>query len=241
MSPFARDGHLHDLGVELLLAGDLAEPDDVRARAHAEACPSCAARVAAARRDDALPPPARARPSAPAIRWTPALGATLALAAGLALWLRAPAPDRPAFVPKGGALALEVFADRGESAEQLDWNAAVHAGDRLGFRVRTGEAGQVLVVGIDASGGVYPCWPADGVSEAVDRSDRARDLPAAVRLDDTPGAERLVAIRCPEVFSLDRIAGALVDRASSVGPDARMAEIHPGCAQDELRVEREPR
>lgn len=246
MNPFGRDGHLHDLGVELLLAGELARPDDVAASvaAHLGACPACAARVSAARTDDALPVPPRARRSPAAIRWAPALGAALALAAGLALWLRYPpgeGPARPPFVAKGPGLALEVYADRGATAEQLGWNSAVHPGERLGFRVRTGVAGRVLVVGVDAAGAVYPCWPADGVAATLEPRDRPDDLPAAVRLDDTPGAERLVAIRCAQPFSVDGIAGTLVDRASSVGPDARLAEIVPGCAQDEVRVEREPR
>ncbi|HMV65677.1 MAG TPA: zf-HC2 domain-containing protein, partial [Myxococcota bacterium] len=51
-----RDGHLLDLAIDRYLAGEL-RPDQVaELEAHAGACAPCAAQVAEARQDVALPP-----------------------------------------------------------------------------------------------------------------------------------------------------------------------------------------
>ncbi|MEQ1504489.1 MAG: hypothetical protein ABMB14_19785 [Myxococcota bacterium] len=235
MTAVGRDGHLHDLGVEQVLAGELGD-EQPAIEAHLAACPACAARVAAARTDDALAPPIRRLPTpANRGRWGLA-GLVAAAAAAAAIGLSSGDPD---LTPKGAGLALEVFVDRGPTSPRLGWGDPVRPGDRIGFRVRSGVAAQLLVVGIDDTGAVYPCWPSDGIAAPVDASPTPQDLAAAIRLDPTPGAERIVAVACPDGFSIADLHDPLVERASSVGPSERSATIRAGCVQDELRLVKE--
>lgn len=104
MSPLTRDGHLHDLGLDLYLTGDLDDAGRAAVDEHLSGCAACARRLALAREVHALPlpplqlpplqlpPPAFARPpaanTAPRVRsWGGPLGLVAAMAAALLLWV----------------------------------------------------------------------------------------------------------------------------------------------------------
>jgi hypothetical protein len=235
MSPFSRDGHLHTLGIEQLVAGEL--PQEAVAM-HLASCPRCTERVARVREDERRPLPALRGTRRRDYRWG-GLAVGLALAAALVLTFRSPA-DRETFTPKGSDLSLEVFLDEGASTRQLGWNDAVAQGDRIGFRAGSRHGATLLILGVDATGRVYPCWPTDGVARPVPATLAPVDLAAAVRLDATPGAERILAIGCSDGFDIENLDDAAVGRAYLVGPDERLPLLRPGCAQDEVRLEKEP-
>ncbi len=262
MTPFRRDGHLSDLGLERLLAGEvereLAEP-------HLATCPTCAARLAQLEAPLPLPqlragsrasrtPPARSSPPEPlfSLPAPPAAGASpeaveagegrsagaggrwwlvgglAAAAAALLVVLGGRSEDPQGWRARGAGPTLEVYVARGEGAARLRDGDAVRPGDRLGFRLRDPEGGHVLVVGVDATGAVYPCWPPDGRSRPLPPSLQPTQLDAAVAVDATPGDERIVAIRCAAPIGLTDVAPA--------GPPAPA-----GCSVSELRLVKEVR
>lgn len=201
MSPFSEDGHLHDLGLELLLAR---APAADEAAAHVAACQTCQARVAAAR---AIHAPPRRSPWASPARWFGLVG--LGAAAVAAVFLLAPGSEEDALRTKGSAVALEVFRDaQGAASERLRDGDEVHAGDRLGFRVRSRDAGHLLILGTDG-GAPYLCYPQGlgGRSAPIAATAAASDVPEAVRMDDKLGEERLVAIVCDAPFEVAQVAG----------------------------------
>lgn len=251
---FRRDGHLLDLAIDRLLTGEL-RPDQVaELEAHAASCAPCAEQLAEARGVVDLPamswptpPPAQViplrRPSAhqpdtraqaePANRvprWWVAVGGMLAAAAALLVIGR---PD-DSFQTRGGAegFGLQVFRQGITSSERLYEAAEVHPEDKLGFRVLSEGAGHLLVLGLDATGAVYPCHPSTGTSEEIAASTTARPLSSAITLDATPGEERLVALRCPEPVSLFDVGPAL----AAVKPGAPLPTLKAGCAQDTLTL-----
>lgn len=241
MTPFARDGHLTDLGLELHLAEQV---DPAAVVAHLEDCALCRTRVAAARAHDegaAMPafipradvaPPATA---APANRtWmfgAVALAATALLAIGLSQ--TGGEADDEWRVKGSRDLALQVYLDEGEVSTRLRDGDGVEAGDRLGFRIHTRRGGHLLVVGVDARSDPYLCYPqhTDGRSAELFGADGPTALPEAIRMDETPGIERLVAILCDAPFEYSDVRDGLT-RGSE--------DLRAGCDQDELILEKLP-
>ena len=200
MTPFRRDGHLSDLGLELVAGGEV---DRTTVDDHHRACAACRGRLEAGEADEARPLPARPAPRAanrPFPRgWLAALAAVAAVV--VAMVLLRPAEER--FRARGGdGIGLEVWVERGGEGMPLVGGEVVAPGERIAFRIVDPRGGQLLVAGRDATGAWYPCWPPDGTSRAVPPSLDPRQLDAAVAFDDVEGDERLVAVRCAEPFSL---------------------------------------
>lgn len=230
MTPFRRDGHLSDLGLEHVLDGTPLDGSD----AHLAACQACAARLAAA---EAVELPVRMAPSMPSsVQDPPARGSAanrpwiavgLAVAAVLLLVLAWPA-RRPVGADdgirlRGDGLSLQVFRDAGDTSERLRDGDRVHPGDRLGFRVRTRDGGHLLVVGLDDADVPYVCYPQDqgGRAVQVGPSSGPRALPEAVRVDGSGTAERLHAVLCERPFDLEDVRDALIE-----------GEVPEGCLVD---------
>lgn len=251
MSPFTRDHHLSDLGLELLDLGELDATATAEARAHLDTCEACRARVAAMAavappapplaapplrvvdggRPASTSPPPPAAPPRTGWRWLAPVAGIAALAAGALSILVQPAPE-PEFAVRGAGLDLEVFRDTEAGAEPLADRALVRPGDRLGFRVKTAEPGYVVVFGVDAAGAPWPAWPQGPAPEAERLEPGASHaLPAAVRLDDGPGGERVVAVRCAERFAFADVAAHF----PASGAPSGLAE---GCVWSELRLTR---
>jgi hypothetical protein len=186
-------------------------------------------------------PPAADLPLRPAVRpfrprWA-AVGLGLAAAAAVALAIRPPVPS-DTFTTRGPDLELEVFRSTPGGAVRLSDGSRVSAGDKLGFRLRSGVEGYAMVVGIDETGTMYPCWPQGPAPAAqhVAPAPAPEVLPTAVTLDATPGAERIVAIRCDMPFSLADLAQPLSDPAKP--PADPSPALRPGCAQQVIRLPR---
>ncbi|MCB9687857.1 MAG: hypothetical protein H6738_18960 [Alphaproteobacteria bacterium] len=224
MTPFRRDGHLSDLGLELLEAGEIGREV---VQEHLDGCATCRARWQALADDDVLPLPARPTPR-PANRPNPGwlgLGALVALAAAVVLVvLLRPRPDT--FRPRGGdGIGLEVWVERDGRSVPLVGGESVVPGERLGFRIIDPRGGHLLVAGRDATGAWYPCWPPDGRSRELGPSVDPRQLDAAVAFDDVPGDEELVALRCVRPIAL-----------TSLPPSGQPPE---GCVQSVVRLHKE--
>ncbi|MEZ4434263.1 MAG: hypothetical protein R3F65_17805 [bacterium] len=160
-------------------------------------------------RAPARAPAAPTRTRAAVTRWLIGGLAVAAVAAALlffALRGGAPAlaPPEDRLLTKGG-LTLEVFRARGEAVTRLLPGDEATAGDRLRFKAHNVPPGpgQLMVVGVEASGAVFPYYPADGRSTAAHGALGADGaLPGAAELDDSVGAERVWLVWCPRPFAL---------------------------------------
>ncbi|MEZ4320281.1 MAG: hypothetical protein R3F61_22570 [Myxococcota bacterium] len=239
MNGLREDGHLTDLALEYALAGT---PLPATA-AHLDTCAECTARLAAAD-DVALPElpglqmPVQAAVVADAVAqapepanrpWVWAVGALAAAAVALIAVPLAMAPQDDGVRVKGAALSLQVYRDEGETSPRLKDGDLVSPGDRLGFRIRNRDRGWLMVLGLDAADDPYLCYPQNEGGRAVetDASPRPRPLPEAIRMDDTPGTETLVAVLCDRPFAFE----AMAERV-------RADDLPEGCAIDELTLEK---
>jgi hypothetical protein len=248
----SRSGALLDLTIERHLAGELSEADAALVEAHLASHPACRARHEAAARDRAAfrqrpvpvwmnaPPPAHVAevvPLRPARRtWAYAGAVALAAAALLAVLVGLPAaPDTAPDVVRvrGDGLELGVYT---EDSTPLEFGSDVATGARLGFRIRSREAGHLVIVGVDDAGGAYPCYPQGGGSAPVEAHTDPVSLDEAIRLDGTPGTERLVALRCAAPIDPAHAQERLVEEARGARPDELLPTLIDGCAQDEVLV-----
>ncbi len=233
---FTRDGHLLDVALDLLEIGDLSAESEAGARAHLADCPPCTERAGDVARLHAAPLPPLELPAAPAARplapviplrpWRAwGAGALLAAAAAALLFVLPDGSDE--FQPRGGGqLSLQVFRHDGAASAPVTDGDAVTAGERLGFRVEAGRAGHLLIVGVDGAGNTYPCHPASEVAAGM------HALESAVRLDATPGQERIAALLCDDPITMDSASATL--RAAAGGP----LTLRGDCVADEVRLTR---
>lgn len=227
-----RDGHLTDLSLERHLAGEI----DVAA--HLDGCALCRDRWAALEADEAavvLRPPARVTPPTGNGGRLMLFGGLLAAAAAVVFFVLRPAGTVGDPIDDGvrlkGSFAFEVHAHDGSRSRQVLDGDAVAAGERLGFRVKTSAAGHLLVLGRDGSGETWLAWPQQGGGQSAPFGPAvsARDLGEAVRLDTTPGDERLQAVLCEAPVTQAQVAPLLA-----------RGETPPGCRLRALTVRKAP-
>jgi hypothetical protein len=190
-----------------------------------EAAPAPAVAVA--------PPPPAPRPVGRG-RFAAFLAAGLALAAGVALALRVPAgpEEDDTFTARGGGGRLQLFRDAPTGAEALTDGATVAGGERFGARLTgIGPDEQVVLVGIDARGGVWPIWPTNPAAGTATTVGSA--LQAGFQLDDAPGVEHILAVGCAARLDAEALTEGL-HRAPRTAE--RLPELFPGCTQDEVRL-----
>lgn len=261
----SRSGHLTDLALERTVDG---ERLDEIASAHLDGCAPCTARHDAILADSAAAlPPLRAPAAAPVAEapapqhdnviplrqgrsWWSAAGGLLAAAAAVLFLVNvdptSPLPDRNPedhFTSRGSDLPeldLEVYRSEADDITRISSDDVVFPGDRLGFRVGSEADGHLLILGIDSTGSAYPCYPTDGSSAAIQHGEPA-EVPGAINLDDTLGIERLVAVRCPDTPSFDDLAHALERAAAGLSADSATPQLREQCAQQEVRLRKEPR
>ena len=129
-----------------------------------------------------------------------------------------------------GTLKLQVFRARGSDVKALLPGDDATAGDRLRFKAENVPEGpgQIMVVGVEASGAVFPYYPAEGRSVAAHGTIKADGtLPGSAVLDASVGAEHVWLVWCPLAFALDDLAPG--DEGLSTGD---------GCKVDGLRLEK---
>jgi hypothetical protein len=115
---------------------------------------------------------------------------------------------------KGGASSqpsFELFAVRGQgSAFPVGPGAELHPSDRIRFVVNPAGAKYLLVASTDGAGvfSVYHPFGADK-SQPVAEAKSKLELPGAVELDNTLGAERVVAVFSEEPLTAQQVEAAL--------------------------------
>ena len=253
----SRDGQLLDLSIERHLAGELS-PDEVRRiEAHLDDHPACRARYEAAaahRREFAQRPlPAfltdNQAPQAEVVElasrrpptwWgAVALAAVAILVVMVSMGLPRDEPDQPDVVRiRGAGLELAVYTETGD---RIAFGDPVLPGSRLGFQVRSREAGSLVILGIDDQGTDYLCYPQAGGSAPIAATDAPVSLSEAIRLDDGQGVERLVAVRCSEAVDVDAARARLATLRTETPIEASLPTLLEGCAQDEVLLIKEAR
>jgi anti-sigma factor RsiW len=179
--------------------------------------------------------------------FVPVTVAVAAAAAAVTLFAPSATMEPPAevltadtFRIKGARFEVEVHAHDGARSRRLSSGAPVRPGERLGFRVEGGEGGHLLIAGIDAQHDPYLCYPQDtgGASAPAPGKAEAVALPAAVRIDDSPGAETLVAVLCPTPFSYDDLAETMRAAHAKGG---ELPTLRDGCLQRVIPLTKELR
>jgi hypothetical protein len=234
------DGCVSDLKLDRLVAG---EERDAAALAHLLGCSACSARLEQFRRD---------RASAAALvgdgvqrilraqrRRRFLVGAQAFLAAAMILLIVWPRP-RDSERPKGSgaAVELDIIVRRadGHIVELLP-GGRVQPGEAIRFRVSTARAGRLAILGLDAAPKVTPY-----VQEAIARGDK-QVMPGSIVLDDTLGAERVVALLCdPSVDAAMPLATARRKLDQAGGDPRRVGALAlPGCDESALVMEKSRR
>lgn len=208
------DGHLGSCAACLARLDELAE-------AHRRLAPAMT-RAAARLATEVAPRPLRRR------RVVAAAGALLAAAAALfVLWPRG--DERAAGLRAKGGLSLDLAVRRQDGrVEEVLPGDRLAAGDAIRFRVASPTAGQLVIVGLDAAGQVSAY-----VAPTAIPAGRGDWLDGAIELDDTPGAERVVAILCPESTAVSEVLAAGHRALAGAGGDPALvtALALPGCQE----------
>lgn len=241
--------HLSELDFNRYLAGEC-PPERQSWCVHLEACASCQAlleHIQATDTDFLEPGPpawlatlhstAPVVPLSPHRLWKPLLAAAAAvvLLVGSWWWTRVEDPARPAAQNeasndgiriKGAPMVVEVYAYDGKQSRRAHDGARVKPGEKLGFRLRIERPGYAMIVGVDDTDTPYLCFPL--------RSREAYRFPEPVegfepkhsmRLDATPGRERIISVFCPHPFGFDDVTNALRDSSTSPLDGCMRSEI----------------
>jgi hypothetical protein len=232
---------LSDLALDRLLAGEPGPRWD-----HVNSCVRCRARIdelkQASRLSDLWIQSGIARTRRRLRNRRVAAVTSLAVAAVLvlaAVKLR-PLPVVPHEAPqdsradsrlKGSALSLGVYVRRGSGAVVAAQSpAAVAPGEQIRFEVTSARPGYLGIVGLDAAGAVTP-YVSSG--QKLRRLGAGRQLlDGSILLDDTLGAERLIAVFCPSERDTRDVVAAAQAALDEAGRDAtRVESLALGCEQ----------
>jgi hypothetical protein len=193
------DGHVHvsDLRWDQLLAGDLADDAKAAVLADADACPTCAARLAELRRESeafAKRPPLVRDPMAMPWWRVPVMLATAA--AVMLLIVRVREPDDGGERVKGSGPSLIVAAGPANRLVPVASGDRVRPGDSVQAGYSSERPGFGAVLARDGSGraGVYV--PARGDATIPLLPGDQRSFPESTVLDDIVGEEVIVVVWC---------------------------------------------
>ena len=238
-----------------LSTGDLPEAEELALREHLDSCAECQRRLAALRTNldrfeasreahlSALrsrlaaevaplaPKAVRGRP-----RWVLRYGGAIAAAAALllVLWLVPAGRDSGEGMRfKGGALAVEIVAKRGERQFIVTRGARLREGDALRFSVVAAEPGYLSVFGIGANAAVSSFYPETDPQKDPKPLRLARAgrhvLPGSIILDGSVGPEQLVIAFSARYYRRDRLQPQLAALLRSKGARA-LKEHYPALA-----------
>jgi len=140
--------------------------------------------------------------------WRAALGTAVlfVLLVSVALWVTWSEPRGDDGLRTKGSPGFTVYRERDGRVTEALPGETFHRGDRLRFVVDMPAAGELMIVGVEQSGKLYPVFPAkENPSSRLVRAGTARELPGAIRLDESVGSERLHMVVCPEKFDIGKL------------------------------------
>lgn len=144
-------------------------------------------------------------------------------------------PDADTIRTKGSVFDLRVQVER-DSTQWLDDEDVVAPGETVQFVAYPRQEGYLLVVGIDASGAVYPCHP-NGGGSAVEVEPVARELllEGGLTFDEVLGTEHIIGLFCPQPFSFHDVEAAGLESLAQDWMPSR------DCRRTDLRLVKESR
>lgn len=245
---------LSDLVLDRLMLGELDAPTSASARTHLDACDACAralahieaeARRFAAEVDIPALAARAARTDPPRSSWlrrlrerfprtvafAPAFAAVTITAVGLLAARPGVETDGSRTKGSGFGIAAYVVVD-GAGAPYAGQRLA--SGDRVAFRVSSQRPGYVVLVALDERGAVSQYYPPGNTPERVEAG---ADVPlrTAVELDDAPGREVVIAVRCDAALPPQRAIDAAriaAERARGTGrPPLEVGDLGLRCAE----------
>jgi hypothetical protein len=231
-----KEGCLSDLSFDQMLAGELTEAANRKARAHVDDCASCRNRLAAISRDHeafAGEPPLvfKKRPSRARGVWVMAGGA-LAMAAAALLFVRTKPPgDEMQGTRVKGAGRIGFYVKRGEDVTLGMPGAHLRPGDALRFVYTTDTSRHLTILSIDGAGHASVYYPSGAVAAQIEPG-VDKPLPTSVVLDATLGEEKVFALFCQDAVSLEPIR-AMLEASPARPPSA------PGCQVDTVFFQKE--
>lgn len=210
-----------DLALDRLHAGELSPQVAAPLSAHLTQCVDCETRMSQRRAgfaaiDDLDPRPILARLRATTAAdappqqgwlaarlrstravWMPLLATAAALAVFVGTQRRITPPDEGMDTREKGGLGLSIVRfEQGQSKVMLSGDS-FRPGDRLRFVVSLPSAGQVSILGVEASGNLYVAWPSTPTTPTQRAAGAQQQLPGAIVLDETTGTETLYLVLCP--------------------------------------------
>ncbi len=222
-------GHLSSETIDLLLLSALSAPESNEAKQHIDACENCRTRWRELNEDKQrfeqfvfarTLPKVEARVLAERLGFferfklkflLPVLGLAVAAAGVLSVMGPGTQTEDDAYVGIKGQPTFEVFAVRGEGgAFPVAPGAELQPKDRIRFVVNPAGAKYLLVASTDGAG-VFSVYHPFGAQESqpVAEAKAKLEVPGAVELDATLGAEHLVAVFSEEPLKAEEVEAAL--------------------------------
>lgn len=131
---------------------------------------------------------------------------------------------------------VDTFYNRGQWLEVVDTNqqkvSTVFPNQRLMFKATAPQDGYFMVLGVDGKNNVYAWHPrgSQAMAEPVKKGQRLQPE-ISMRMDDTPGVERIVGVICPKPFRYADLNGRLAQAARDTMPEQQMPSLRAGCVQ----------
>lgn len=231
---------LSDLALDRLIAGEPGPRWE-----HVNNCPRCRARLEKLKQGSQVSETWLARGIAHTRRrlWLRragvvtsfAVAATLLLVVARVRPLPSPPPDQRM---KGSSLSLGVYVRRGSGVVIAAQSpAAVAPGEQIRFEVTSGRPGFLGIVGLDAAGAVTPYVTSGSRLRKLDAGRQLLD--GSILLDETLGAERLIAVWCPSDCATREVVDAAQTALRRAGNDAAQVGSLPlGCEQASFLLEK---
>lgn len=116
-----------------------------------------------------------------------------------------PEPTKQRGLRRKGGSGLEVFMSRDGSVEQIIDGAKLQAGDRLRFRVSLSNAQDIMVVGQEEKGHLYPVVNSAELRSISMKAGGQQLLEQTIELDASLGHEALHLVSCPSPFEFNQI------------------------------------
>jgi len=142
-------------------------------------------------------------------------------------------------------VTLAAFIDDQAGLRRATPDDRLTEGDRVRLQLRAPLGGQLMILGIDAAGETYQTYPEDerGASTLLSRDEHQPFadgrgtfgwLDVIVEFDESPGFERLIALRCPNPFDFEDASRTLINSTTDRPGDAPLPQLFEDCDQHDV-------